>query len=158
MAENPQGVPPTQDELADLVRPFAMRVATINGLLAVLGIGIALYVYFAFPIPAKIDHHSVDRFGQPSEPENAILYLFVYPCFQVWLVVMPLWGIWRLDHQKSDENARQVSRLRAFFPWVTPAPKSAGQHKGVLVALAFAATLMLTATIFRSVLTAISSV
>ena len=157
MPENPQGVPPTPDEFADLVKPFAMRVATINGLLAVLGIGIALYVYLAFPIPAKIDHHSVDRFGQPIEPENAIVFLFAYPFFQVWLVVMPLLGTWRLDHQTSDEKARQVARLRAFFPWVTPAPESVGLYKGVLVALVFAATLMLTATIFRSILTALSS-
>ena len=71
MSETPQPVPVSDSEIANFVRPFAIRVATINGVLAAIGIAIAMYVYFAFNIPAKIDHHSVGRFGQPIEPENA---------------------------------------------------------------------------------------
>jgi hypothetical protein len=155
MFENPQPIPASDREIAGFVRPFAIRVATINGVLAAIGIAIAMYVYFAFNIPAKIDHHSVGRFGQPIEPENALIYLFSFPSFQIWLAIMPWLGTRRREQQTSEA---QSIRLQALFPWITPAPNSVGLHRSVLMLLVFAEALILTATIYRAVLAALSSV
>src|SRR6476659_1180126 len=89
--------------------PFAKRVGIINGLLALFGISVALYVYCEFPIPPTIVHHRLDKFGQPVGPESTLLYLFVFPVFQVWLVIMPLFGGWRATRIGSAEQARRDS-------------------------------------------------
>ena len=154
MSENPPSVPKSDSEIADFVRPFAIRVATMNGVLAAIGIAVAVYVYFAFAVPAKIVHHSVGRFGQPIEPENALIYLFAFPIFQIWLAVMPMLGIRRYDQQKAEA---QSVRLQALFPWITPAPNSVGLQKTVLMLLAFTEALILGVTVYRAALAAFCS-
>jgi hypothetical protein len=154
MFKNQQPIPASDSEIADFVRPFAIGVATINGVLAAIGIAIAMYVYFAFNIPAKIDHHAVGRFGQPIEPENALIYLFSFPCFQIWLAIMPWLGTRRRGQQTSEARVR----LQALFPWITPAPNSVGLQRSVLMLLVFAEVLILTATVYRAVLAALRSV
>ena len=154
MSENPQPPPVSDSEIADFVGPFAIRVATVNGVLAAIGIAVAVYVYFAFNVPPKIAHHSVGRFGQPIEPENALSYLFAFPIFQIWLAVMPLLGTRRRDQQRDEA---QSVRLQSLFPWITPAPNSVGLHKIVLMLLVFTEALMLVATVYRAALAALCS-
>jgi hypothetical protein len=126
----------------------------INGLLALIGISIALYAYFSFPLPTETAHHGLDKFGRPLEPENTLLYLFVFPCFQMWLVVMPLWGGWRSTHVSADEQARRdnaVVRMRKLLPWVRPAEPCLELNRSVLIVLVIAQVGILIATIFRAV-------
>jgi hypothetical protein len=160
MPENMQDAPQAPNELAQLVWPSAKRVAIVNGLLALVGIGVALYVYCEFPIPATIAHHRLDKFGQPVGPESALSYLFAFPIFQVWLVVMPLWGGWRATRIDAVEQAQRdevVGKEGKLVPWAKPMEPSAGFLRSILVGLVMVEVGLLFATIFRAVSAALGS-
>ena len=154
MPADAQDDPEAPNELALVMWPYAKRVGIVNGLLALLGIGVALYVYCEFPIPATITHHRLDRFGEPVGPESALSYLFTFPIFQVWLVVMPLWGGWRATRIDATEQARRdeaVRKARKLFPWARPMELSAGFLRSILVGLVMVEVALLFATIFRAI-------
>jgi len=113
MSQKQQSASPTPiDDQADRSRLFAKRAAIINGLLALLGVSVASYVYFSFPIPDTIEYHSLDKFGQPTSPESALSYLFAYPALQVCAFLMP-----------------RVAALRAVHPARLPGLSLARSHR-----------------------------
>jgi hypothetical protein len=148
------------NELARFMWPFAKRVGIINGLLALVGISVALHVYLNFPIPTEISHHRLDKFGQPVGPESSLSYLFVFPCFQVWLVIVPLWGGWRATNVNAREQSRRdevVATTRKLFPWARPADPSANFYRLLLTSLVMVQVGLLIAAIFRAVSAALGS-
>jgi hypothetical protein len=132
----------------------ATRVGIINGLLALVGICIALYVAISFPLPAEIPHHQLDKFGLPVGPENTLLYLFVFPCFQMWLVFMGWWAIRKNVGEKARAD-KIVAKARKLFPWVRPAEPSAKSFQFVLVTVQFG---LLVVTIGRVVALALGNI
>ncbi|NEV00999.1 hypothetical protein [Bradyrhizobium uaiense] len=151
----PQNTQPTPEELADILRELTKRAAIINALLAFVGISVTLYVYLKFPIPSEIIRHGLDKFGKPLEPENAISYLFAFPCFLIWLVVMPLLGGKQAARMTTDEA---VARAREIFPWMRwakPIEPSVPLYQLLCMALVGVQILVLSLTIFRAVSAAI---
>jgi hypothetical protein len=134
---------------------FAKRVGIINGLLALVGISVASYVYFNFPIPTEIVRHGLDKFGRPLEPENAVLHLFVLPIFQVVLAVVPVWGVWRVTHGTAEELAQREARWRDRYPRPV-ASSSQPNWLGVIVPVLFQVGMFI-ATIVRAVSAALGT-
>jgi hypothetical protein len=160
MPADAQDTPEARIDLAQLMWPYAKRVGIINGLLALAGIAAALYVYCEFPISATIVHHRLDRFGQPVANESALSYLFAFPFFQLWLVVVPLWGGWRAkqtDVAKQVRRDEAVSKIRRLVPWAKPMEPSEGFFRSILICLVFAEVGLLLATIVRAVSAALGS-
>ena len=160
MSANVQDSSAKQKELSQFIWLWSKRAGITNGVLALLGISVALYVYCNFPIPVEIPHHGFNRYGEPAGPENALIYLFVFPCFQVWLVAIPLWGGWRTAHESADDQAKRdklVANVRKFLPSVQPATPSANFYCVLLIILVLAEIGLLSATIVRAVAAALGS-
>jgi hypothetical protein len=158
MFQKQQSSSPTPiNDQPDFPRRFARRAAIINGLLAFLGVSIASYVYFSFPIPDTIDYHSLDKFGQPISAESATSYLFSFPVLQVAAFLVPLLSARRGVHPSASEQERAdetVARIRAVFPWIRPAEPSTELYQIVFIGLVIIEVLILALTIYRSVLAA----
>ena len=149
------------DDQLNLPGRFAKRAAIINGLLAFLGVSVASYVYFSFPIPDTIEHHSLDKFGQPIGAESAISYLFSLPTLQVAAFLVPLFLVWRGGQPSPSQRARvdeAIVRIRAVFPSIRPAEPSAEFYQIIFFILVMIGMLFLALTIYRSVLAAVGSI
>jgi len=145
----------------DFPRRFARRAAIINGLLAFLGVSVASYVYFSFPIPDTVEYHSLDKFGQPISPESATLYFFSLPALQIAAFWVALLLAWRGVDPSASEQRRAdetVARIRAVLPWIRPAEPSIELYQIVFSGLVMIEVLFLALTIYRSVLAAMGRI
>lgn len=156
--DDPSASPTPAGDQTDPVLRFARRAAIINGLLAFLGVSVASYVYFSFPIPDTIEYHSLDKFGQPISPQSAILHLFAVPALQVAAFLVPLLLAWRGVHPSPSDQERadeKVARIRSAFPWIRPAEPSTELYQMVFVGLVIIEALFLALTMYRSVMAAV---
>jgi hypothetical protein len=130
---------------------FIRYAIIVSELLAMIGVGIAAFVYFHFPIPQNIGRDRLDKFGQVVGPENTILYLFVFPIFQVWIAAMPFLA----KRHGNPENYNPA--LMNLFSRLRKTDFSIEFYQLLLVVLLMCQGLLLAVSIYRSIVVSISS-
>ena len=126
--------------------------------LAAVGILAAVFVLWRFSLPTKIEHDSLNKFGEPTAPENALVYLFLLPVFQCWVAFIGLLQSRRaLAGESSERNAKFEARLQARFSRIRSAKETAEGHEIFSVGVAFVQFILLPCSIYRTVIVAMHS-